>query len=211
MVSVLFVFLRLKVWVCLCTLFFGGCSHSMELWLITSVWPASCSALCANTHACWKGSYSFVLVQQKAITIHMREYASAAEKANTMLPCALFALLILRYFIIWEVFRGIVSALLQSMGRACDPVPAVSRCHLTTSVSVVRSLDWNATLSCFIYLNVLGFNLWTVWTLTGQFYGKDGWELKVMVRKNMRHFVRGILFYIVLVNGCKTRILCLLF
>lgn len=27
----------------------------------------------------------------------------------------------------------------------------------------------------------------------------------------MRHFVRGILFYLVLVNSCRTGILCLLF
>lgn len=137
---------------------FLGCSRSMELWLIPSVWPASRSAPYANTYACWKGSYSFMF--SKKPLPHTREYASAAENSNNTLPCALFALLILSYFIIYGEWGGVCfSALLESMGRPCDPLPAVNRCYLTTSASMVRSLDWNATLSSFIYWNVLGFSL----------------------------------------------------
>lgn len=130
---------------------FLGCSRNMELWLITSVWTASCTALCANAHAFWKGFYSFMLVQQKAITPHMREYTSAAEnsKHHTSICIVCIAYSLMLYYM-----GGVelASVLLEGMGRACDPLPAVNRCYLSTSASIVRSLDWNATLSCFIYL-----------------------------------------------------------
>lgn len=74
--------------------------------------------------------------------------------ASCTLACALFALLLLWYFIIYG--SGMVSALLEKKGRACDPFSVVERHYLTTSVSVVRSLHQNA-MSCFMYLNVLDF------------------------------------------------------
>lgn len=169
---------------------FLGCSHDMELWLIPSVWPALCSALCANTCGCWKGSHGFVLVQQKAISTHGREYASAAENKQHTATCSVCVAYSL---ILYNVGVGVVSARLESVGKPCDPLTAVNRCYLTTPVSIVRSLDWNTILSCFTYLNVLGSSLLTVWTHVSQFYGKIGWELNAMVRKNERHFIRGIL------------------
>jgi len=126
---------------------FLGCSHSMELWLITSLWPTSCSALCASTHACWKGSYSFMLVQEKAITTHMREYIDT-------LPCAFFALLIPWYVIILGGEWGV--SIVGKYGKAYNPLPAVNRCYLTTSASIVRSLNWNAT-QLFHILKCSGF------------------------------------------------------
>lgn len=109
------------------------------------------------------------------------------EQTATCMVCIAYSLTL--YHVGW----GVASARLESVGKPCDPLTAVNRCYLTTPASIVRSLDRKATLSCFVYLNVLGFSLSTVWTLISQFYGKIGWELKVMVRKNERHFIREIL------------------
>lgn len=72
---------------------------------------------------------------------HMREYASAAENSkqhSSMCIVCIACSLILHNM---GVEGSMVSALLQSMGRACDRLPAVNRCYLTTSASIVRSLD----------------------------------------------------------------------
>ena len=98
---------------------FLGCSRSMELWLITSVWPASCSALCANTHACWKGSYSFMLVQQKAITTHMREYASAAE--NSKQHTSMFIVGIAYSLILYNMEEGCGFSIVGKYGKSLLP------------------------------------------------------------------------------------------
>lgn len=84
MVAVMHLFFQDLKWSACMPLYsaFLGSSHNMELWLITSVWLPSCSALCANTHACWKWSYSFMSVQQKAVSMHMREYSNAAESSK---------------------------------------------------------------------------------------------------------------------------------
>lgn len=113
-----------------------GCSHSMELSVITLVWPAS--AVCANTHACWKGSYNFMSDQQKAIIPYMREYTSAAEnsKHHSSVSVVCNAYSLIRYN-----GCGMFFTLLESMGRACYSLPPVNRCYLTAPMSILRSYD----------------------------------------------------------------------
>lgn len=60
-------------------------------------------------------------------------------RANSTVPRALFVLPVLGSFIMWG--WGVVSARLESVGKACDPLTTVNRCYLTTPLCIVRSLD----------------------------------------------------------------------
>lgn len=77
-----------------------------------------------------------MLVQQKAISTHVREYASAAENKQHTATCSVCVAYSLTLYSV-----GVVSARLESIGKPCDPLTAVNRCYLTTPASIVRSLD----------------------------------------------------------------------